>query len=164
MLVARLCPTVCNPMDCSPPTRLLCPWNSPGKNTGVGSHSLLQGIFPTQGSNVGPLHCRQILYHLSHQESPLFILRRVKIVLDSPQINFSLYTFNESIFMPLGKCIWLSQHTFVHSINISWLCNYFLISYLAKGLLQDELYMIYLIGKQCHILFQILVNEGTTIK
>ena len=48
------------------PTRLLCPWDSPGKNTGVGSHSLLQGIFLTWGSNPGLLHCRQILYHLSH--------------------------------------------------------------------------------------------------
>ena len=46
---------------------LLCPWNSPGKNTGVGCHSFLQGIFPTQGSNLGLLHCRQILYLLSHQ-------------------------------------------------------------------------------------------------
>ena len=52
------------------PARLLCPWNSPGKNTGVGSHSLLQEIFPTQGSNPVLLHCRQILYHLSHQGSP----------------------------------------------------------------------------------------------
>jgi len=42
-------------------TRLLCPWNSPGKNTGVGSHSFLQGIFPTQGLNLGLLHCMQIL-------------------------------------------------------------------------------------------------------
>ena len=40
--------------------RLFCPWNSPGKNTGMGSHSLLQGIFLTQGSNSGLLHCRQI--------------------------------------------------------------------------------------------------------
>ena len=47
-------------------TRLSGPWNSAGKNTGVSSHSLLQGIFPTQGSNVGLLHCRQILYRLSH--------------------------------------------------------------------------------------------------
>ena len=47
------------------PTRL-CLWDSPGKNTGVGSHSLLQGIFLTQGSNPGLLFCRQILYHLSH--------------------------------------------------------------------------------------------------
>ena len=42
-------------------------WNSPGQNTGVGSLSLLQGIFPTQGSNQGLPHCRQTLYHLSHQ-------------------------------------------------------------------------------------------------
>ena len=42
------------------------PWNSPGQNTGVGSLSLLQGIFPTQGSNPGLPHCRRILYQLSH--------------------------------------------------------------------------------------------------
>ena len=47
-------------------TRLLCPWDFPGKNTGVGWHFLLQGIFPTQGSNLGLLHCRQMLYRLSH--------------------------------------------------------------------------------------------------
>ena len=52
------------------PARLLSSWDSPGKNTGVGSHSLLQGIFPTQGWNPGLLHCRQILYCLSHQGSP----------------------------------------------------------------------------------------------
>ena len=49
------------------PARLLCPWDSPGKNTTVGSHSLLQKIFPTQGSNLGFLHCRWILYCLNHQ-------------------------------------------------------------------------------------------------
>ena len=43
------------------PTRLLCPWNSPGKNTGVDSHALLQ-IFPTQGLNLGLLPCRRVLY------------------------------------------------------------------------------------------------------
>ena len=42
----------------------------PGKNTGVGCHSFLQGKFSTQGLNLGLLHCRQILYHLSHQGSP----------------------------------------------------------------------------------------------
>ena len=51
------------------PVRILCPWNSPGKNTGVGCHFLFQGIFWTQGSNLCLLHCRQILYHLSHQGS-----------------------------------------------------------------------------------------------
>ena len=45
-------------------------WNSPGQNTGVGSLFLLQWIFPTQGSNPGLPHCRQILYQLSHQGSP----------------------------------------------------------------------------------------------
>ena len=45
------------------------PWNSPGQNTGVGNLSLLQEIFPTQGSNRGLLHCRQILYQLSHKKS-----------------------------------------------------------------------------------------------
>ena len=45
------------------PTRLLCPWDSSGKNTGVGCHALLQGIFPTQGSNSHLLRCRRILHH-----------------------------------------------------------------------------------------------------
>ena len=52
------------------PTRVLCPWDSPGKSTGVACYFLLQGIFPTQGSNPGLPHCRQTLCHLSHQGSP----------------------------------------------------------------------------------------------
>ena len=54
---------------------LLYPWNSPGKNTGVGCYSLHQGIFPTQGLNLGLLHCRQILYYLSHYT---LILKKIK--------------------------------------------------------------------------------------
>ena len=50
--------------------KIICLWNSPCKNTGVGSHSFLQGIFLTQGSNPSLLHCRQILYCLSHQGRP----------------------------------------------------------------------------------------------
>ena len=53
--------------------RLLCPWNSPGRNTGVGSHSLLQGIFSTQGLNPELLHCRHIPYDLTHQGSPTLL-------------------------------------------------------------------------------------------
>ena len=45
-LVTQSCPTLCNPMDCSPPGSV-CPWDFPGKNTGVGCHSLFQGSFPT---------------------------------------------------------------------------------------------------------------------
>ena len=52
------------------PTRLLCPWNSAGKNTEVGGCSLLQEIFLTQGLNPGLPHCRWILYHLGHQGIP----------------------------------------------------------------------------------------------
>ena len=58
--------TLCGPMDSSPPGSSVH-GNSPGKNTGVDFHFLLQGIFPTQGLNPGLLHCRQILYCLSHQ-------------------------------------------------------------------------------------------------
>ena len=53
------------------PGGLYRPWNSPGQNTGVGSLSFLQGIFPTQGSNPGLPHCRRILYQLSHEGSPI---------------------------------------------------------------------------------------------
>ena len=55
-----------------PPHGLYNPWDSPGQNTGVGSRSLLPGVFPTQGLNPGLPHCRQILYQLSHKGSPRF--------------------------------------------------------------------------------------------
>ena len=61
--VAQSCPTPWDPTDSSP-------WNSPGQNTGMAILSILQGIFPTQGSNPGLLHCRRILYQLSHKGSP----------------------------------------------------------------------------------------------
>ena len=62
-LVAKSCPTLCDP------ARLLCPWDFPGKNTGVGCHFLLQGIFPTQGLNPSPLHWQVDSLLLSHQGS-----------------------------------------------------------------------------------------------
>ena len=71
-LVTQSCPTLCHPMGCSPPGSFVH-GDSPGKNTGVGCYALLQGIFPTQGSNPGLLHCRQILYCLSHQGSPYLL-------------------------------------------------------------------------------------------
>ena len=63
MKVIQSCLTLWDPMDCRP-------WNSPGQNTEVGSLSLLQGIFPTQGLNPDLSHCRWILYQLSHKGSP----------------------------------------------------------------------------------------------
>ena len=70
VLVIQSCLTPCNPMGYSPPGSPIHGINSPGRNTGVGSHFLLQGIFLNQGLNTCLLHithCRQILYHLSHQ-------------------------------------------------------------------------------------------------
>ena len=62
-MTTQSCPILCGPMGYSP-------WNFPGQNTGVGTLSLLQGIFPTQGSNPGLPHCRHIIYQLSHKGSP----------------------------------------------------------------------------------------------
>ena len=88
MKVAWSCPTL-RPHGLLP-TRLLRPWNFPGKNTGVGHHFLLQGIFPTQGSNTGLLHCSWILYHLSHQESPSLgihhLIKSVSVQFSSVQL------------------------------------------------------------------------------
>ena len=67
-LVAQLCLTLCNLMGCSLPGSSV-QGDSPGKNSGVNCHGLFQGIFPTQGSNPNLLHCRWILYCLSHQGS-----------------------------------------------------------------------------------------------
>ena len=72
LLVAQSCPCSLQPHGLQP-ARLLCPWNSPGKDTGVGCHSLLQEIFPIQESNLGLPQCRQILSSLSHQGSPYSI-------------------------------------------------------------------------------------------
>ena len=66
--VIQSCPTLCSLMDCSLPGSTIH-GNFPGRTSGVGCHFLLQGIFPTQGSNPGFPHYRQMLYHLSHQGS-----------------------------------------------------------------------------------------------
>ena len=85
-LVTQLCLTLYDPMDCSPPGSSVHE-DSPGKNTGVSFHAFLQGIFPTQGSNLGLLHCGWIVYHLSYQ----------KPVLNS-------WSDNSSIPAVLGSC------------------------------------------------------------
>ena len=65
--VTRSCQTLCKSLV--EPTRLLCLWDSPDKNTGASCHSLPQGIFPTQGSNTD-LHCRRILYCWATGKAP----------------------------------------------------------------------------------------------
>ena len=66
------------------PARLLRPGDSPGKNAGVGCHALLRSTFPTQGSNPGLLHCRQILYHLSHGRSSYAPIKKRERELERP--------------------------------------------------------------------------------
>ena len=67
--VAQLCPALCNPINRTLPASSVH-GDSPSKYIGMDCRALLQGIFPTQGSNLVLLHCRQILYHLNHQGSP----------------------------------------------------------------------------------------------
>ena len=69
------------------PFGLYSPWNSSGQNTGVGSCSLLQGIFPTQGLNAGLPHCRRILYQPSHQGSPCSSLHLKNVLLKKQDLG-----------------------------------------------------------------------------
>ena len=87
------------------PVSLLCPWNSPGKNTGVAYHFLLQGIFMTDGSKPVLLHFRQILFLLSHQGSPeiqfdhLFILVCIIIVMKNIDSNKLMFFYLQKQFV-----------------------------------------------------------------
>ena len=79
------------------PTRLPRPWESPGKNTGVGCHFLLQGIFPTQGSYLDLLHCMWILYHLTTRKAHLWwLLGLIWIVTKFSWLSL-LYTGNKHV-------------------------------------------------------------------
>ena len=86
--VAQLCPTLCDPLGFS------------GQNTGVGSLSLLQGIFPTQGSNPGLPHCRWIVYQLGHKGSPRIL-------------EWVAYPFSSGSSWPMptskSRIIWISH-------------------------------------------------------
>ena len=129
-LVAQSCLTL-RPHGLQP-ARLLCPWDSPGKNTGVGSRSLLQDIFPNHGSNPGLPHCRWILYGLSHRGSTevsfcdiaglrvLIVKRKVKVaqscaplydptdcvVLGNTEASFCIWQFSSNIWSKRGLAVW----------------------------------------------------------
>ena len=90
------------------PHVLYRPWSSPGQNTGVGSLSLLQRIFPTQGLNPGLLHCRLILYQLSHKGSPR-ILKWVQFSSIQSLSNVQLFVTP-----------WTAAHQASLSITNSW--------------------------------------------
>ena len=96
-----------DPMVCSPPCSSVH-GDSPGKNTGVGCHVLLQGIFPTQGLNPDLLRCRWILYHLSHQGSPdshLFMPSQTK-----SEFAIALWSCGFASFLPSSLLTGLPSH------------------------------------------------------
>ena len=84
------------------PCGLYSQWNSPGQNTRVSSLSLLQGIFPNQGSNPGLPHCRQILYQLSHKGNPRRILDSQQNSAEGTESSHippvPIYTYTENLF------------------------------------------------------------------
>ena len=82
------------------PARLLCPWDFPGNNTGVGCHFLLQHIFPTQGLNPGLLHCRQILYHWGIWETHAGMLKFLfSFTQDEPGFAQDLELCKDGVFL-----------------------------------------------------------------
>ena len=92
------------------PHGLYSPWSSSGQNTGVSNLSLLQGVFPNQGSNPGLLHCRHILYQLSHKGSPpkrikyLFYLSYVNCTLRNQIVDKRMFLFLK-VFQWINKII-----------------------------------------------------------
>ena len=103
------------------PYGLYSPWNSPGQNTGVGSLSLLQGIFPTQGSNPGLPHCRWILYQLSYQGRPGYSLTSLYFIVQ----NIPTWNQPGSFYIPgeLGFFNWRMVATAKSLQLCSTLCD-----------------------------------------
>ena len=126
VLLSQSCPTLCNPMS----PRLPCPWNSPGKNTGVGCHSQLQGIFPTQGSNPGLLHCRQILYCLRHKGNPWvrIPMRDSRSIKAHEQNVLQVIRFKEHLLIksdPSSKNVRLNCISFAQEIIFQEIIEYY---------------------------------------
>ena len=101
--VTQSCLTLCDHMDCSLPGSSVH-GDSPGKNTGVGCHALLQGIFPTQGSNPGLPHCRCILYHAGARK---------------PEIMRHQHLLSGQFFQPLWASVFSSIKWEYHMIDPS---------------------------------------------
>ena len=133
--------------DSMRPHGLDSPWNSPGQNTGVGSCSLLQGIFPTQRLNSGFPHCRWILYQLSHKGSPR-ILEWVAYPFSSGSSQPRNWT---GVFCITGGFFtnWaIKEAPFLNYIEITYLC---VSSVLLYNILNNQLTWINLLLNKCSI-------------
>ena len=107
-LVSKSCPTLLRPHRLQP-TRLLCPWDFSGKNTGMGSHSLLQGIFLTQGLNIRLLHCRWILHPWATREALRDFLQASKDLFPR-SLTWLLAGLSSSPCRPPYKCFGTSRN------------------------------------------------------
>ena len=124
-------------MDCSL-TRLLRPWDFPGKSTGVGCHFLFQGIFPTQGLNPGLPHWRQTLYHLSHQgsQSYLWVISNPKRwCCQNVALTMPANLENSAVATGLEKVSFHSNHKERQRQRCSNYCTIALISHASKLML-----------------------------
>ena len=117
--VTSPCLTLCNPVDCSPPGSSLCPWDSPGKNTGVGFHALLLGIFPTWGSNSHLPVSPALLADSLPTEPP----RKPTLILYAVLTNLNLASFinDKSILDQHPSLWWYFKMFFVHYFDWSFL-------------------------------------------
>ena len=100
------------------PTRLLCPWDSLGKNTGVSCHFLLQRIFPTQGLNLCLLHCRCFFLLLSHRGGPITLWQAPQLLAWNlfPLVLFAALWETPAPFSPLRQA-WSPAYSFPHGPN-----------------------------------------------
>ena len=143
MKIAQSCLTLCDRMEYSS-------WNSPDQNTRVGSHCVLQGIFPTQGSNPGVPHCRRVLYQLSHQGSSISRA-------ESKSLPNSLEILSDTKY--LFRYLWLIHYHRVYSNLLIYLqcfsltvSNLIAINYKSLTYLFNSNNLIKSSNTTCHIL------------
>ena len=140
VLVAQLCLTLCDSHG-PKPARCFCPWNSPGKNTGVGCYSLLQEIFVTQGLNLGLLHHRHILDDLS---------------------LFSFYLLLNSYYSDIGPPGLMFQNSYAILLSFSFqllqfklarkhACDHFLILFVVLFFFFNILFLLHVYIILCYI-------------
>ena len=136
MLIAQSCLSLCDPMDCSPPGSS-AHGNSPGKNTGVGSHSFLQGIWLTQGLSSGLLHCGQIFTFWATREA----------------LQSTIPTDNEVSHWPLQLTSQeRSKYCFLQPVNVSpFMASGTLLMWLSSGFWVGKIFLDYPDGSSVNI-------------
>ena len=139
------------------PASLLCPWDSPGKNSGVDCHFLLQRIFSTQGSNPGLLHCRQTLHHLSYREDHSRGQREL-----NPAGNHTCASVSGVSETAASDFTSITSHIYNQALFSFWL-RLFILSGAISLLFSNSILGTYQPGKlifQCHIFLSFHTVHG----